>query len=212
MVNQIHYNRFMTSDNIADIIVSVVAFMGGAGGAKVIEAWKVRKQEAKRARLEYSLREMDEVYSAMSQVVRETPVKRFIVFRGSNGGGIPRPGHEFFASAVHERHKAEDHERMVERYKKVSVDAGYIAMLLEVISFGQKKIIVDNLEHGLLRNIYRAEGIHYAEVHFLSKTDKEVFYLSIASDEPGERFCNEIDRVEIDLAISRIRQVFRQYS
>ena len=212
MVDTLYRNQFMSSDNITDVIVSVVAFLGGAGGQKMIEAWKTRKQEAKRARLEYSLREMDEVYSAMSHVVNETAVKRFVIFRGSNGGGVPRPGHEFFASAVHERHKQVDHERLVEKYKRLSVDAGYIQMLLEIISTGSKKLIVQEMEPSILRSIYRSEGIYYAEIYFLSKTDTEVFYMSIATDEPGERFANEHDRVEIELALNRIRQVFRQYT
>lgn len=202
----------MTSDNIADVIVSALTFMGGAAGQKMFEAWRTRKEEKRKAKIEYSLSNMSEIYDAMSAVVQNTPATRFLIFRGSNGGGIPKPGHEFYASAVHERHKHQENERLTEKYKKIAVDAAYINMLLQVIATGSHRFIVDEMESSLLRNIYKSEGIHYVEIYFLAKTEKEVFYASIATDEVAERFTKESDRVEIDIALSRIRQVFKQYT
>jgi len=114
-------------------------------------------------------------------------------------------------AAVHEKHKNENHERLVEKYKRIEVDANYIQMLLETISAGRKTLDVDKMEPGLLRSIYRSEGIQHAECYFLGKNEKEVYYCTLATTKEKQRFTADGDRVEIDLAISRIREVFKLY-
>jgi len=201
----------MSSDNITDIFVAILAAAGGASGQKLIEYWRAKKDNVRKASLVNSLQNMDYVYTAMRDVVERTPATRFIVFKGSNGGGLPKPGQEFYGSAVQEFHHGDDHDRLVEKYKKVPVDSGYISMLLEVVANGKKFLVVDEMEPGLLRNIYRSEGVRYAEVYYLAKSEKEIFYCSIATSSESERFSSDAHRVEIDLAIGRMREIFRQY-
>jgi len=210
MVAKLDY-YLMSSDNITDIVVAVLAAATGASGQKLLDYWKTRKDNIRKASLVSSLQNMNHVYTAMRDVVENTGATRFIVFKGSNGGGLPRPGQEFYASAVQEYHEREDHERMVERYKRVPVDAGYIQMLLELVVSGKKTIVVDDMEPGLLRNIYKAEGIRYSELYYLAKSEKEIFYCSIATSIEQERLDDDAQRVEIDLAIGRMREIFRQY-
>ena len=201
----------MTADNITSIIVAIIAALGGVTGQRVFDYWKAKKQDKLKDSAVHGLTHMAEVYRAMERIITVTSVERFVIFKGSNGGGVPRPGQPFYASAVHEKHKDEHHERLVEKYKRIEVDANYIQMLLETISTGRKSLDVDKMEPGLLRSIYRSEGIQHSECYFLGKTEKEVYYCTLATTKDKQRFTGDGDRVEIDLAISRIREVFKLY-
>lgn len=201
----------MTSENITSIIVAFIAALGGAGGQKIFDWWKIKKEERRKADMATGLTDVMQVFEAMTAVITKTSAERFVIFRGSNGGSTPRPGHEFYASAVHEKHDNHDAPRLVEKYRRVAVDASYIAMLLEVIANGKKLIEVQTMEPGLLKNIYTAEGITYCEVYYIAKTEKEVYYCSIATTKENEKFTREAERVEIDLAVSTIRDVFKQH-
>jgi hypothetical protein len=201
----------MTADNITSIIVAIIAALGGVTGQRVFDWWKAKKETRLKDNAVHGLTHMAEVYRAMERVVTVTAVERFVIFKGSNGGGVPRPGQPFYASAVHEKHKDERHERLVEKYKRIEVDANYIQLLLETIANGKKILDPDRMENGLLRSIYRSEGIQHSEMYFLGKTDKEVYYCTLATTKDKERFTSDANRVEIDLAISRIREVFKLY-
>jgi len=201
----------MTADNITAIVVAIIAALGGVTGQRVFDWWKAKKETRRKDSAVHGLTDVAEVYKTMERVVVATSAERFVIFKGSNGGGVPRPGQPFYAAAVHEKHKDDHHERLVEKYKRVEVDAPYIQMILEVIATGKKTLISETMEPGLLRSIYRAEGVKYSEAYFLSKTEKEVYYCTIATTKENERFAGDGDRVEIDLAISRIREVFKSY-
>jgi hypothetical protein len=201
----------MTADNITSIIVAIIAALGGVTGQKLFDYWRTKKQERMKDGAVHGLTHMAEVYRAMERVVTVTPAERFVIFKGSNGGGVPRPGQPFYASAVHEKHKDDKHERLIEKYKRIEVDSAYVQMLLEVIATGKKELEVDKMERGLLRSIYRSEGVQYSECYFLGKTEKEVYYCTIATTQEKQRFAGDGDRVEINLAISSIREVFKLY-
>jgi len=206
-------NYYMTSDNWTEIVVASVAALSGAGGQKLIDYFKNRKQQKQRESLVHSLSSMHEVFTAMGDVVHDTPVTRFLILKGSNGGGLPKPGSPFYANAVHERHKLVDHDGLVKKYTNIEVDAQYIEMLLDISTNreGKKCYVVSEMQPGLLKSIYKSEGLKYAEVYYLTKTDREIFYASIATDQDGERFEDETARLNIDLAISKIKQVFKKY-
>jgi len=202
----------MTADNFTSIIVAIIAALGGVTGQRIFDWWKSKKEQKRKDSAVHGLTDISEIYTAMSRVVMVTSADRFVIFKGSNGGGVPRPGQPFYAGAVHESHKNENHERLVEKYRRIEVDAPYIQMLLEVIATGKKSLEPTTMDAGLLRSIYRAEGVRYSEAYFLSKTEKEVYYCTVATTRENERFESDSDRVEIDLAISRIREVFKLYN
>jgi len=85
-------------------------------------------------------------------------------------------------------------------------------MLSDIGPGTPNKLLVSQMKDGILKNIYTVEQIAYSEVHYIGETDSAFFYLSIATSDDDVTFDEPLDRVEIEIAISKVSDIFKNIS
>lgn len=115
-----------------------------------------------------------------TQLVRDSDVERAMVLMLTNGGGTPRIGAKLYVSAlVNVTQDVPSHRIPV--YKQLEVDMPYIEMLLEAANRGKSMQLTEVMERGLLRDLYREEGVKFSEVWHLTQTDGAYFFASFST-------------------------------
>jgi len=147
-----------------------------------------------------------EIQQIMERVLNKTDVQRFLILKTENGGGKPRLGSHLYASVMYEAID-EPLESVRDDYQRLLVDDIYVKMLSDIGPGIPNKLIRNKMKDGILKRIYLKENIAYSEVHYIDETDSAFFYLSLATSEDS-RFDNPIDRVEIEIAISKLVNIF----
>lgn len=188
-----------------ELILPFISFLFGAAVLALIYRQPVRTA----ARL---LDDLGAIYEAMRKVVDSTPADRFLILRGSNGGGVPRPGADFHITLVHEAHKNPTRESVRPLYSDLVVDAAYIGMIQELIAKGEIAYTVPDMPTGLLKIIYLSESITYSRKYYLGRTQTEIYFASITTRSEHERFNAAGSQAIIELSIRRIREIFKKYS
>lgn len=158
-----------------------------------------------------ALDDLSVIYNAMRDVVDITTADRFLILRGSNGGGLPRPGADFHLYLVHEAHKNPHHESVKALYNDIVADESYIGILRQLNEKGVVQFVTRDMPTGLLKIIFLSEEITCAHLYFLAHTRQEVFFALIATHNEFERFKSNGDEAVILLAIGRIRKIFKKY-
>jgi len=150
-----------------------------------------------------------EVQQIVERVMVNTGVNRFLVMKTENSGGKPRLGTHLYASVLYESVKP-PLVSVKDDYQRLLVDDIYVRMLSDIGPGTANKLKVSDMKDGILRNIYLVEGIRYSEIHYLWETDSAFFYASIATNDEDSSFDEPLDRVEIEIAISKIREIFKK--
>lgn len=199
-------------DNITKIIISIISALSGALGLKLIDKYLEYRNKKEKNSILWNLSNLAEIHTVMRSIIDRTDATRVLIIRGSNGGGIPKPGSEFYISVIHEEHKQgpDTGDDLHTRYRGIKVDGPYIEMLMEMMMKGQVKYKIAKMVNGTLKNIYLADGIKYSEIHHIKNSSNEMFYLGVSTTK--DTTFNEGDaRVEIDLAVDKVKQVFAKY-
>jgi len=149
-----------------------------------------------------------EVQQIMERVLDKTGAQRFLILKTENGGGKPRLGSHLYASVMYEA-ISNPMVSVKNDYQRLLVDNIYVKMLSDIGPSTPNKLIRDNMKEGILKRIYTKEKVAYSEIHYLSETDNAFFYLSIATSK-DDRFNGPIDRVEIEIAISKLVNIFEK--
>ncbi len=196
------------------IIDSALKLAGGALGVKLLDHYilkrKAKKEIKQKDEFLASLKDISAMNSYMSDVIENTPADRFLILMGHDSGNIPNPKHPYFAKAMWQKTKAKnDSDSLVRRFDSIRVDFEYINMIIELMTKGCVKLVVDEMHDGFLKTVYKGEGITYSEIYFLAQEkSSKIYYCSIATTKDGERFNSVDDRSKIELAINHIRQIF----
>ena len=201
-------------EEVTKILVALFGLAGGAAGVKMVDKFSEWRSKKEKNSILWNLSNLAEIHQLMEEMVERTPATRVLIIRGSNGGGIPKPGSEFYISVVHEHHKdtqSADQKDLHTRYRGIKVDGPYIEMLVEMLTKGFVKYKIARMPAGILKNIYQSDGIKYSEIHHVKNSSTEMFYLSISTTVEDEVFSDNNVRVELDLAVDKIKQVFSKY-
>ena len=200
------------NENITKVVVALLGFLGGGAGVKLIDKWSEWRTKKEKKSILWNLSNLAEVHHYMAEVVTRTPVTRMLIVRGSNGGSTPKPGSEFYITVVHEEHKDKEHNKDVHnRYRGIKIDGTYVTLLLEMIAKGAVKYKISDMPEGVLKGVYTADQVKYSEIHFLKSTDTELYYAAVSTTNDNETFSGVEARIEIDLAIDKIKQIFNKY-
>lgn len=203
---------------LTSILGVLLTFLGTIAGSKALSDWLERRAKAKKdgkneVKLIKGLEDLDEIYTIIETIKNVAPICRVFLLKGSNGGGLPIPGNEFYAHGVHQSVKGTNDT--LYKYIKVLVDAQYINMLLGIIKNKKISYIIDTMPEGLLKNIYISEGIKKSDIYFIGykgidPSEKfEMIYISVSAPDIINYTLQE--QLTIDLAIDKIRQIFNMY-
>jgi hypothetical protein len=151
------------------------------------------------------------VVSALDELVEQSKIGRAMLFVGSNGGMLPRPGHLYKVQCVYGNSEKEKGQVLVDRYEYVVPDRQYMGILTELITLKDcVRLSVDEMpERSMLKDIYLSEGVKYSYMFYLGSTKSELYYCSVASYD--ENLDDPSTRSKIDLAINLIRSKFKLY-
>jgi hypothetical protein len=121
-----------------------------------------------------------EIEDACNALIATSTVERCLVLKLTNGGSEPRPGGTYYVTAMVsanediKKHKAVD-------YNKLEVDDAYVDMVVGLKKTKRVQFLVETMQFSLLRDIYKDEGIKFAEVHYLASTNDATYFCSFAA-------------------------------
>lgn len=200
-----------TFSKILDSISEIFLFFTGGAFIKIIDYLKTRKKKKLQENLVWNMENISELHVIMKELTDSTTVEKFLIFKGSNGGGMPKPGNHFYVSVMHEEHKEKNSYDFRTSYKDLLCDAGYISMLLEVINQKKLTVKVDELpNNSILRNIYESEKIQSLDLYFIGIINNSLFFCSVSSLSPNG-FETAKDKALIELSVNKIRNIFEKY-
>ena len=152
-----------------------------------------------------------EIQQIIDRVITNSTADRFLILKTENGGGKPRLGSHLYASVLYES----IHTPLTSvkgDYQRLLVDDIYVKMLSDIGPGTANKLDISKMKDGILKNIYTVEQIKYSEIHYVGETDSVFLYLSIATCAENNTFDEPLDRVEIEIAISKVRDIFKNIS
>lgn len=209
--------RMTTTElDLNEIIKAVLGFLGGGIGVAWFNNYltkkKAKKEIVEKEILLDSLKAINNMHQYMLDVIDNTPADRFLILRGHDSGNVPNPMHPYYAQALWQKIKIdnkESHEHLLRQYDDVKVDGAYVAMVVELITKGFVKLVVEEMPDSFLKRVYLAEGIKYSELYFLKQEkSSNIYYCYIATEQENERFEASKYRYEIEIAVNHIRNIF----
>lgn len=189
---------------MANWIYEIAYGLGGAVIAFLVAFLQNRRkknQEGKQYELDRAAYDLA-ILKIMSHVRQKTSVKRFMIFKGHNGGI------EKYASALYAdcEEPFEDHSY---EYRPVQMDEHYRRMLNDLPINNPTVIVTEELPFSMLRRIYENEGVALSYIYFLHERDGNVYYCSLATDKEGmKEMQTPKEMLLIDLGIGKLKRIF----
>lgn len=152
---------------------------------------------------------LPEVQSILNRVVDDTNIQQVLVMKTENGGGKPRLGAHLYATIMYETFKAPLYS-IKNDYQRILVDDMYVKMLSDIGPTTHNSLVISKMKDGILKRIYLRDNVKYAETYYLTETDDAFFYMTFITTTNDDKFDDPNDRVEIDIAVSKIRNLFEQ--
>jgi len=208
------YHKMTLDTN--NIIENIFKLIGGALGVKLFDYWIERYRENKEKKqtdvILANLKDISDMNVIMSDVVNKTTATRFLIFRGHDSGNVPNPKHPYYTKCLWQQTKdGSELLKLRNMYESIQVDVPYINMMIQVLVNGFVKLSVDKMEDSILKNLYLDEGVKYSEVYFLAQEKSNyIYYCSVDTNLANTDFSDKHERVEIDLAVNRLRQIFKK--
>jgi hypothetical protein len=179
---------------------AIVAVMGGV--KDLILAWLKRLAKGAKNYMASQIGKMASYMEAIDAIKGINNVDRVLVFRGKNGGGLPKPGKPYAIKAVHGWAKDKNRDPMHRYNFDMPIDAYYARLLEELIKEGHVEVEPENIPDGAtLKVYYKSEGIVQSRLYFLGIMGDELLYISVATF--SQKY-NPADCIEIDLAVQRV--------
>jgi len=188
---------------------------GGVGAALVvllgnIMLWYLSNKKSEVLELTSNdFEDIPDFQETIDRVLTDTGVQRVLMMKTENGGGKPRLGTHLYASVLYEGYK-HPLNSVKNDYQRILVDDIYVKMLSDIGPSTSNKLIVSRMKDGILKKIYQRETIIYSEVHYIGETDDAFFYISFSTTNNDDKFDEPNNRVEIEIAVSKIRRVFEE--
>lgn len=168
---------------IVDAITEVFKFLNNIG-------FSTKKQ----------IRKVINVYDAIHYILRSTNVKRCLVFKMHNGGGIIKPTGQLFISVMYEDYSS-PFTSVKADYQNLPLDGTTIKVFMEVMENKRVEYKTDTLIEGTMKQIYEKDGVQQSRIYYIGKDRKNVYFCSCVTSDPF--FENTIT---IDLNINKIKQ------
>lgn len=193
---------------IDNFVIILSALLSGSLGVKIVE---YLMQKGKRKLTEDFFNDTKEVISIIEELVENSNIDRVLLFRGGNGGSVPKIGKDYYIKATFEAHKVEPQRSLLKVYDNIIPDVAYITLLLNLIENKNEFFVVDSMADCLLKKIYGAENVVAAEVFLLHQTKEYIFYCSVASKTNAAFHEDIMTKIEIESAISKLRKIFEKH-
>lgn len=155
-----------------------------------------------------------QIYRIMKAVVNEedddpNPIHQFLILKAENGGKAIRPGSQLYLSLLYEDYRSPVGSSM--RYQRVHIDGDLMTSLLDSMKNNTVKSLVGDLKDtSLLRMMCEVECSKYMELHYLYDKKECIYFALITTVTEGETFKRPTTRMNIETAVSKIRNLIKK--
>lgn len=154
------------------------------------------------------IRKVVSIYDSMHKVLDETAVERFLIFKAHNSGGTIRSNTPLYSSVIYEDY-THPFKSVKEDYQKLPVDEEYLRMLAVLSTQKSVKIRTSEMASGILKDIYRGEGVKYSEIYYLGHDKKNIYYCSCGSSVEGGWEESDYQKMIIQIQVNIIKNNIR---
>lgn len=151
------------------------------------------------------LNEVGVIVSEIKDLLHETNVQRFLVFR-SKINEKPRK-----ASCILEDYR-KPFRSVYYDYKDIEADTDYMQLLFTMERNEMVTVITSKLPNdAVLKRIYEAEGVKYSCIFQLHKTKHYLYYASAATNEDIKEY-NKTTKNKVELTRGKIKSILEKYA
>ena len=133
----------MTYQIIQNLILIVCALLSGGIGLRIYDKITKGKQKQKS---EDFFNDTKEIIDIIDELVLDPAIDRVLIFRGGNGGSIPKLGKDYYIKAVFEAHKTYPQISSLKTFAGITPDSHYISMLLNIMENKKEHFIVNQMQ------------------------------------------------------------------
>ena len=148
------------------------------------------------------------IYDLMNQLVFETKANRALLMKTENNGGVPSLTSDLFSSVMYE---TTDYKMNLikEDWQRRRLDGQYIKMLNNVVSSDNiTKLETDDMECGILRDIYKVNKIKKSYIILIHRTNKKMVYFSLTFTD--DIVDEDLVRVKLTEFRDKVSEIFKQ--
>lgn len=196
--------------NIGEIAGALAGIIGCITG--IIGAFKKLKKRHQRKKLSTGYSDISVIYRHIHELCHSTNLKRVLVLKSENGGGIPSPGSIVKQTVVFEASDS-DLRSIQLGWQQVRIDEEYAKVLDRVVNAGDGVCDTESndlKETSILRELMEASKMTRARFIRVCATESAVLYLCAGLDE------HNVLEAETKLAIRstalRLCEVFSSHS
>jgi hypothetical protein len=195
----------MIEQIIQNIVLILCALLSGGVGLRLYDRFVKMK---KKQNAEEFYNDTKEIIDTIDDLVLDPAIDRVLIFRGGNGGSIPKLGKDYFVKAVFEAHKQHPVVSSLKTFAGVIPDSHYISILLNIMEKKKESIEVQQLPNSLLKKIYMSENITFSDIHILCQTEEYIFFCSVSTKQNINFNGDILVQLKIDNAISKLKKMF----
>lgn len=188
-------------------VVGVVSAFSTGIKDYIITWFKLKTKKLMRQQHGHGLQMLGDFRSIIDSLEALPFIERVLVFAGQDSGGIPQPGNPYTVKALDGWSKK--HPELPERFRfEYQVDVAYCNMLAKMINDGFVRLTVADMPEGILKSIYREEGVVDSLLYYLGVDEHILTYMIVAS---YKSVFTPDQVVKIELYVHRIRAILNQY-
>ncbi len=162
---------------VAAQLAAMITAFGVVAGALVAVWRKVISPLWENRKTRRGLLNLTPCYDELNQVRGGVHASRAVLLGTENGGGVPGPGTQVTSSVFAESVGALPPVKP--DWQGQPVDEQYARLLHDVITKGEVILRTNTMSEGVLRTLYRGQGITHSCVRLVSTTNHRVYYLSV---------------------------------
>lgn len=151
-----------------------------------------------------TIRKIKQIYSLMDDLKSEVGCDRVLIMSTKNGGGIPRPGAHLYASVLYETFDKKL-EAVMPYWQHRQVDLAYVKILSKVEERNVVYIDTDDMDEGILKDIYLSNKIKSSIVAKIKATPNHYYYISC--NFTNNKNANLVAKVKILDIATRIKDI-----
>lgn len=173
---------------------------------KLFEWWNTRRKRKINEKILKLFAEDTEHTEILAKNLCKSVADRVYGFRAHNSGGKPTLGKPYYINVIFSFYKDESKNKS-KRYNNINVDHAYRNMIIELLEKNVVEVRENSMEEGLLKKIYKDEGIVFGKVYRLSITKTDFYFMSITwFEEPTD---SQI--LEADLIANQISSIYKKH-
>lgn len=194
-------------------------FFGAFGIAVLQLMWRIyvwvtgRKDALDRQKYRFHkiVLKVGQVYDSMNAIVRLEPVTGCMIFKLSNGGGLPKIGSHLHTSVLYEVSSGSKHTSVKPMLQNLIVDEAYVRVMQKIVTEDYCHISVSKLEGGFLKDLLISASAKDVIFYRLHTVPEEMIYMMVEVDHDSTVLDADFES-EVRIRVNQTKQLFEEIS